>query len=187
MATIGFSTAIYPSGDKLISNQSVDSKDDAKTLDNQENKPKIFLTMDDESKIKVETMLVMVSNIPILGKNFRVAPEASLQDGLLDISVYPDFSKDELSNYYAAMQDGGYSGEGNIQHYQARKLKVKSSPKLKVIADGVALGSGTVTIKVRPGALRVITPKKNPDLESSKEDVVEILPQPASPSEEKDI
>ena len=51
--------------------------------------------------------------------------------------------------------DGGYSGDGNVQHYQARKLKIKSSPKQDVMADGVALGKGTVTIKVRPGALRI--------------------------------
>ena len=118
--------------------------------------------MNDESKIEVETMLVMVSNTPVFGKNFLVAPEASLQDGLLDISVYPDFSKVELLRYYAAVMDGGYSGDGKVQHYQARKLKVKSSPKLDVMADGVALGRGTVTIKVRPGALRVITNEKSP-------------------------
>jgi diacylglycerol kinase family enzyme len=36
-----------------------------------------------------------------LGINFLVAPNANLQDGLLDISVYPDFSKAELLRYYA--------------------------------------------------------------------------------------
>jgi diacylglycerol kinase family enzyme len=108
-------------------------------------------------------MLVVVSNTPVFGKNFMVAPDASMQDGLLDISVYPDFSKIELLRYYAAVMDGGYSGDGKVQHYQARKIKIKVSPKLDVMADGVALGKGTVSIKVRPGALRVITAWKSPD------------------------
>ena len=132
----------------------------AMTFIHQETRPTVFLTLDDESKIEVETMLVMVSNTPVFGKNFMVAPHASLQDGLLDISVYPDFSKSELFGYYAAVMNGGYSGDGKVQHYQARKLKVKASPKLDVMADGVALGKGTVTIKVRQNALRVITPEK---------------------------
>ncbi len=85
-----------------------------------------------------------------------------MQDGLLDISVYPDFSKVELLRYYAAVMDGGYSGDKKVQHYQVRKLKVKTSPKLDVMADGIALGKGTVTIKLRSGALRVITPEKSP-------------------------
>jgi diacylglycerol kinase (ATP) len=140
--------------------------------------------MNDESKIEVETMLVMVSNTPIFGKNFMVAPRASLRDGLLDISVYPDFNKAELLRYYAAVMDGGYSGDGKVQHFQARKLKVKTSPKLDVMADGVALGRGTVTIKVRPGAMRVITTKKAAGLESPQEVVFENLPEPVSPPSE---
>ncbi len=144
--------------------------------------------MNDESKIEVETMLVMVSNTPVFGKNFMVAPDASLQDGLLDISVYPDFSKAELLRYYAAVMDGGYSGDGKVQHYQARKLKVKSSPKLDVMADGVALGRGTVTIKVRPGALRVITTEKSPGLESPQKDETAQQPGPVSqPVENKQL
>src|SRR4051812_5392801 len=136
------------------------------TLIHKETKPKVFLTLDNESKIEVETMSVMVSNTPIFGKNFLVAPGASLRDGLLDVSVYPDFSKAEMLRYYAEIMDEGYSGDGKVQHYRARKLKVKSSPKLEVMADGVVLGKGTVTIKVRPGILRVITPEKSSNMES---------------------
>jgi len=185
MATIGLSAAIYPDANKVASGKLSSIKDTALTFIHQETRPKVFLTLNDESKIEVTTMLVMVSNTPVFGKNFMVAPEASLQDGLLDISVYPDFSKVELLRYYAAVVDGGYSGDGKVQHYQARKLKVKTSPKLDVMADGVALGRGTVTIKVRPGALRVITTEKTPGLESPQKDAAEILPEPVSPTVEK--
>jgi diacylglycerol kinase (ATP) len=150
------------------------------TFIHQETRPKVFLTLNDESKIEVETMLVMVSNTPVFGKNFLAAPEATLQDGLLDISVYPDFSKVELLRYFAAVMNGGYSGEGKVQHYQVHKLKVKTSPKLDVMADGVALGRGTVRIKVRPGALRVITTDKSPALESQQNVAAEILPDAVS-------
>jgi diacylglycerol kinase (ATP) len=181
MATIGLSAAIYPDANKAAGGKISGIMDTAMTFFHQETRPKIFLTLNDESKIEVETMLVMVSNTPVFGKNFMVAPEASLQDGLLDISVYPDFSKAELLRYYAAVMDGGYSGDGKVQHYQARKLKVKASPKLDVMADGVALGKGTVSIKIRPGALRVITTKISPGLESPQKDTTEILLNPGSP------
>lgn len=181
MASVGLSAAIYPDANKVANGKLSRIKDTAVTFFHQETKPKVSLTFNDESKDEVETMLVMVSNTPIFGKNFNVAPEASLQDGLLDISVYPEFSKAELIRYYAAVMDGGYSGDKKVHHYQARKLKIKTSPKLDVMADGVALGKGTVTIKVRPGALRVITKAEKPGVENMEKDAAEILSEPANP------
>lgn len=170
MATIGLSAAVYPDANKVASGKLSRLKATAMTFIHHETRPSFFLTLDDESKIEVETMLVVVSNTPVFGKNFNVAPGASLQDGLLDVSVYPDFSKAELLRYYAEVMDGGYSGDGKVQHYRARKLKIKTSPKLDVMADGVALGRGRVTIKVRPGALRVITTEKNQSPDNSKKE-----------------
>ncbi len=186
MATIGLSAAVYPDANKAASGKLSGIKTAAMTFIHQETRPKVFLTLDEESKVEVETMLVMVSNTPVFGKKFLVAPGASLQDGLLDISVYPDFSKVELIRYYAAVMDGGYSGDGKVEHYQAHKLKVKTSPKLDVMADGVALGKGTVTIKIRPNALRVITAEKNPGFGTRLEKVDKMsLPVPLSPVAEK--
>jgi len=168
LATIGLSAAIYPDAVKAGAGKLSSIKAAISTLIKQEVKPKVFLTLDDESKIEVDTMLVMVSNTPVFGKNFLVAPGESLHDGLLDVAVYPDFSKTELLGYYAAVMDGGYSGDGKVQHYRARKIKVKSSPKLDIMADGIDLGKGTVTIKVRPAALRVITAKLSPAMENAQ-------------------
>ena len=186
MATVGLSAAVYPDANKAASGKLSSIKTAAMTFIHQETRPKVFLTLDEESKVEVETMLVMVSNLPVFGKNSLVAPKASLQDGLLDISVYPDFSKVELIRYYAAVMDGDYSGDGKVEHYQAHKLKVKASPKLDVMADGVSLGKGTVTIKIRPNALRVITAEKNPGFGKPPENVAKtILPVPLSSVAEK--
>jgi diacylglycerol kinase family enzyme len=185
MATIGLSASIFPDMSRATISKLSRVKAAAMTFFHQENRPRFYLTMNDESKIEVETMVVMVSNTPVFGKNFKVAPEASMQDGLLDISVYPDFSKVELLGYYAAVMDGGYSGDAKVQHYQAHKLKVKTSPKLKVMADGVELGKGTVTIKVLPGALHVITSWQTADQERGKKETALKHSEPVSPKPKK--
>jgi YegS/Rv2252/BmrU family lipid kinase len=177
MATIGLSDAIYADAKKVAKGKLPGIKDAPLALIHPETRPKVFMTLNDDNQIEVETMLVMISNIPVFGKNFNLAPETSLSDGLLDISVYPDFNKVELLHYYAAMMDGGYTGNGKVQHYHARKLKVKTSPTLDVMADGVTLGRGTVTFKVRTSALRVITVEKKENLESSQKDAAEIEPE----------
>jgi diacylglycerol kinase family enzyme len=120
-------------------------------------------------------MLVMVTNTTVFGKKFLVTPNASLKDGLLDISVFQGFGKDELRGYYASMMAGGYSGNGKVRRYHARKLKVKSSPRMNVIADGLELGKGMATIKMRLGALRVIANNKSQGLENlPKEEVIPV-------------
>jgi len=177
MAGIGLSTALYPVMNGAVAEEPSPLQEDTPAPVKQEIGPKVILTLDDKNKIEANSLLVMVSNTPVFGKKFLVAPNGSSNGRLLDISVFQDFSKAELLGYYAKMMDGGYSGDGKVLRYQARKLKVRSLPSLKVLADGIEQGKGTVTIKMVPGALRVIAAKKSPTLESPAKD--EPIPLPA--------
>ena len=187
MATIGLGSTIYPDAKNIGSGKLSSIFNSLITLIHQETNQKIFLTLDDKNEIEVETMLVMVSNTPVFGKNFMVAPKASLHDGLLDISVYPGFSKAELVSYYASVMNGGYSDNEKVRHYRARKVKVKSYPKLEVMADEVALGKGTVTIRIFPGGLQVIAVKKSPGLDNPQKNIDMKLPEPISPKKSADL
>ena len=82
-----------------------------------------------------------------------------MEDGLLDIAVYPDFNKAELLSYFVKTTNEGSTPDGRIQRYQARKIKVKTSPRLDFAAEGIILGKSTAWIKMLPGALRVIAPE----------------------------
>jgi diacylglycerol kinase (ATP) len=152
------------------------------TLFKFESKPIVNLTLDDESKIEVETMLVTIANTPLIGAKNLVAPDASMEDGLLDIAVYPGFSKADLLAYFAKTAHEGSTPDGTIQRYRARKIKVKSSPKLDVAAEGIILGKGTARIKMLPGVLRVLAPEPGPGVEKTQEEQMAVeLPEPLSP------
>lgn len=145
-------------------------------------KPIVNLTLDDESKIEVETMLVTIANTPLIGAKNLVAPDASMDDGLLDIAVYPDFSKADLLAYFAKTAHEGSARDGTIQRYRARKIKVKTSPKLDIAAEGIILGKGTAKIKIIPGGLRVLAPEPGPGAEKTQEEkTTQELPEPVSP------
>jgi diacylglycerol kinase (ATP) len=141
----------------------------------------VNLTLDDESKIEVETMLVTIANTPVTGVRNLVAPEASLEDGLLDIAVYPGFSKFELMSYFLKSANEGATPDGRIQRYKAKKIKVKTTPKLDVAAEGIILGKGKAWIKVLPGALRIIAPEIGKGAEKTPKETTEVLPAPVSP------
>jgi diacylglycerol kinase family enzyme len=138
--------------------------------------PKVFLTLDGESKIEVNIMLVTVANTPVSGAKNLVAPDASMEDVLLDIAVYPHFSKAKLLNYFVRSTNDGVTPDGRIQRYQSRKIKVKTSPKLDVAAEGIVLGKGTARIKILPGALSIIAPDPGTGAEKTPEEIEMAVP-----------
>jgi diacylglycerol kinase (ATP) len=187
MVGVGLSSAMYSSRTKAIDRDLSGVQAAAREASQPEPKSKVYLNLDDKKIVEVETELVMVTNTPVFGKKFLVSPIAALQNGLLDISVFQEFGKDDLRGYYASMLDGGYSGNGKVQRYQARKLKVKSTPKAPITADGIKLGKGTVTIRMRPGALRVIAKKEVPVPETSPKEEPLTQSIPVSPTVEESL
>jgi diacylglycerol kinase (ATP) len=181
LTAIGLTATIFPLIKEVPEGKLSGIKDAVASILKFDSKPIVYLTLDDESKIEVETMLVTVANTPIIGVKNLVAPDASMEDGLLDIAVYPGFSKAELLMYFAKTAHEGTTPDGSIQRYRARKIKVKSSPKLDVAAEGIILGKGTARIKLLPGALRVLAPEPGPGAEKPLEKATKELPEPVSP------
>jgi diacylglycerol kinase (ATP) len=181
VSTIGLTATLFPMISEVPEGKYSGIKKAMMTFLKYDSKPTVFLTLDDESKIEVETMLVTIANTPIIGLKNLVAPDASMDDGLLDIAVYPNFSKAELLSYFAKSAHESSTPDRTIQRYRARKIKVKTSPKLDVAAEGIILGKGTARIKVLPRALRVIAPEPGTGAEKPPEKTTQDLPAPVSP------
>jgi diacylglycerol kinase (ATP) len=181
VSTIGLSATLFPMVSEVPEGKYSGIKNAVMTFLKFDSKPTVFLTLDDESKIEVETMLVTIANTPIIGLKNLVAPDASMDDGLLDIAVYPNFTKAELLSYFAKSAHESSTPDRTIQRFRARKIKVKTSPKLDVAAEGIILGKGTAWIKVLPRALRVIAPEPGTGAEKPQENATKKLPEPVSP------
>ena len=169
VTAVGLTATIFPMVEEVPQGTLSGIQDAIMTFLKFESKPKVFLSLDKESKIEVESMLVTVANTPIIGLKNLVAPDASMDDGLLDVAVYPDFSKAELLSYFARTAHEGVVRDKTIQRYQARKIKIQTSPKLDIAAEGYLLGKGTARIKVIPGALRVFAPEPGAGAEKPRE------------------
>jgi hypothetical protein len=72
--------------------------------------------------------------------------------------------------------------DGKIQRYRARKVTIKTSPKLEIMADGIMLGRGKAKIKVLEGALRVLAPEAGAGAEKPPEAAGADLPAPVAPA-----
>jgi diacylglycerol kinase family enzyme len=115
----------------------------------------IQLTLDDNEKIKAIAHLVLVANMPYIGPNFQIDPEVSFRDGSLDIFMLPDASKFHLISF-ALRSLAGSVDQATIQHFRAKQLRLKSKPRMAIIADGLDLGSAAAKIEIVPRALTVM-------------------------------
>ena len=180
VTTVGLTSTLYPDVKDVPHGDLSNIKDAVLTFLHAKPNPKVFLTLDDESKIEVETMLVTITNTPVIGAKNLVAPNASMDDGMLDIAVYPDFSKAELLAYFAKSANERETPDGKIQRYRARKIEIKTEPKLDIAAEGIMLGKGKAKIKLLPRALRVIAPEPGAGTEKAQAETDEEIPAPVS-------
>lgn len=180
VATVGLTSTLYPDVKDVPHGDFSNIKDAVLTFLQAKPNPKVFLTLDDESHIEVESMLVTVTNTPVVGLKNLVAPEASTDDGFLDIAVYPDFSKAELLAYFARSAHQRPTADGKIQRYRARKIRIRTEPKLDIAAEGILLGKGKAKIKILPRALKVIAPELGAGAETPQAELLQEIPAPVS-------
>jgi diacylglycerol kinase (ATP) len=183
LVVVGIGAAIYPDALHARKGRLSSVKGLFQTILTHETRPSITVEMDGDSNVSEETMLAIVSNVPLIGPNMLVDPDALMDDGLFDVSLYPNFTKAELLSYSTKVMNSDNVENGKIQRYRAAKITIQSSPKLDVMADGVMLGKGKVKIKVRPGALRVFAPPVGAGLEKSPAAAGADLPAPVAPAE----
>ena len=93
---------------------------------------------------------------PFYGSNFAVCPGAILDDGLLSISVFRDFSKLELVWHFRSISRGRRQYHPKLEMFEGKTLEVSSSKPLSVHVDGQPIGTTPVRFRVLPKALKVV-------------------------------
>ena len=176
VTAVGLIATVYPHIKNLPEGDLSGIKEALSRFLEHENNSKVWLTLD-ESRIEVETMLVLVVNTPLIGLKNLVAPDASLEDGLLDVIVFPGFSKAGLLAYFARTAEETSAPDGRIERYRARRIKIKTLPKLDIAAEGMIMGKGTARIRALPGALKLIAPEPGAGAEKPL-DEAQTLPVP---------
>jgi diacylglycerol kinase (ATP) len=120
----------------------------------------VQIELDDGETIQANSQLVTVSNAPLMGLNFLIAPEAKMDDGLLDIAVYDDMGKTDLLGYFMATREGKRADNPKVRFYRSRKVRVRSQQAAPVVSDKDAIPAERVLdIELLPQALRMVVGK----------------------------
>jgi diacylglycerol kinase (ATP) len=112
----------------------------------------------DDGDVHTRALTVTVANGPYTGTGMTVAPDARLDDGRFDVTVFEHFSKWELLRHFAAIAFGRRRFVPHMSTYRSARARITSAHPLPARADSRDLGTTPVEFAVRPAALRVIVP-----------------------------
>ena len=101
---------------------------------------------------------VAVANSGMYGGGMRLAPDASLTDGLLDVVSTSATSRRRFLRGLPRVFRGTHVLLPNVHVQHARRIELTADRPFRVFADGEPVGWLPCTVTVRPGALRVLLP-----------------------------
>lgn len=121
---------------------------------------RVKIELDDGETIQANSQLVTVSNAPLMGLNFLIAPDAKMDDGLLDIAIYDGMGKTDLLGYFMATRDGKRAANPKVRFYRSRKVRIRSQQAAPVVSDKDAIPAERVLdIELLPQALKMVVGK----------------------------
>lgn len=98
----------------------------------------------------------VVANGQFFGGGMKIAPNASLSDGMFDITVLGDLTKPDLVRNVPRVYDGSHLTHPKVSTARATTVHVTSPDRTLLQADGEVLGMVPVTFRIVPSALRMI-------------------------------
>jgi YegS/Rv2252/BmrU family lipid kinase len=101
---------------------------------------------------------VAVSNSGMFGGGMRLVPDARLDDGLLDVALTEDLPKLAYLRNIPRLFRGSHVRERAFHVLRGREIAFSADRPFTAFADGDPVADLPLTVRVLPGALRVLAP-----------------------------
>ncbi len=103
-----------------------------------------------------DILLFVISNSSSIGGFTKLAPEADVVDGLLDVVLIKKADMAELANIFINVLTGEHINHPKVIYYKTKKLKVESDRKIVVDIDGEYGGKLPAEFRVIPKGLSIL-------------------------------
>jgi len=114
------------------------------------------IRFDDGPQERFNALNVFIANGRTAGGGLRAAPQASLEDGLLDAIIVLDGTPVDLAGLATRYVVGDYLQSELIIHRRVRRLSLQADPTMMFSADGDVVTDEPVEFLVREKALQVV-------------------------------
>jgi len=123
------------------------------TLITYRNKP-VKLVLDDRS-LELKIVFVVAANGGYFGGGMHIAPDCEPDDGLFDVVVAGDVGKLDFLRTVPRVYNGTHLSHPKVDVYRSSTLRVESSERMLLQADGELVGEAPASFRLLPGALTV--------------------------------
>ena len=132
---------------------------------------RLRITIDERQRKPYHALQVTICNAPFYGAHMQIAPEALMDDGLLDVVIYRNFSKFEYLRNAISISQGRRPYQPKLKYLRVQSLRVDADQPMEIQADGELLGKTPAFVTVLPGALRVrVSGKAAPGLKDNAQE-----------------
>ena len=122
-------------------------------------KPLTYSITIDGNEIERLALMVTVANSDQFGFNTRIAPQAKVDDGFLDICVIRKMPATQLLNVGYHTMRGTLEKTGYIEYFKGKEITINNihDPLMNIDGEPVIVKS-PISINIKPLSLRVIVP-----------------------------
>jgi diacylglycerol kinase (ATP) len=109
-------------------------------------------------RIRRRTIMAVLSNGRRYAAYLDLAPNARLDDGLLDLYIFKGRGWLYTLRHFAGLASGLHVHDPEVEYFQVERLGIRGRPSLPVHTDGEPAGQTPMEFRVVPAALHVIVP-----------------------------
>ena len=102
------------------------------------------------------TILAAVANAPAYGGGMKIAPQAKIDDGLLDVCVVRAMNPFKLFCLFPTVYFGHHLNFSEVEYSQAPSVRIEAEFPFDVYADGEYVCQTPAEFSVAPSALKVV-------------------------------
>jgi diacylglycerol kinase (ATP) len=105
------------------------------------------------------TLLAAFANTSTYGGGMKIAPQAKMDDGLLDVCIVGGVDPFKLFCMFPTIYSGRHLKTKEVEYFQSGRVRVETEHPLDVYADGEFVCRTPVEVGVERAALRVVVPR----------------------------
>ncbi len=117
---------------------------------------KVSIRLSGAEELDLETYNLVISNGRFVAGGIPVAPQAELDDGLLDIMIVPATTGPNLALLVPQVLLGMHLGSDLLVFRKATRIEIESDPPMAFNLDGELLDEQPTAFEVQPRALEVV-------------------------------
>lgn len=114
--------------------------------------PEVWTTRSDQP-----TILAAIANTTTYGGGMKIAPQARMDDGLLDVCIVGSVDPFKLFCMFPTVYSGRHLKIREVEYFQTERVRVETEHALDVYADGEYVCRTPVEMSVHRAALKVVT------------------------------